>query len=123
MNRSYCEKNHNDWIKAMRRRRVDQTIGRCTRYNNLHQYSKAPIRMDKDAKNDWGNTRRLKRNWPIHDVRKIQSLLDQSLDIIKQEWDDDIPFYTSSWDEDMAFEEAYDLQTGYDDWIDFWDFW
>lgn len=84
--RTHAEKRHNDWMKAIRKRRLDRTIYGNTRdwYDNLHQYSKnkifcsCPLCRAKTRKgSSWGVGG---KNWPIADKKRIDEMNDQLLD-------------------------------------------
>lgn len=78
--RNLAEKRHNDWKKAIRKRKIINAYG-IDYYDNLHQYSKnkihcsCPLCRAKTAKTkqvlDGG------KNWSISDQRKINSMKEQ----------------------------------------------
>ena len=86
--RNLAEKRHNDWVKAIRKRRIDREL-KGTRhhldwYDNLHQYSKnkihcsCPFCRAKTAKGKtpWSGG----KNWSINDEKRIDEMKDQMLD-------------------------------------------
>ena len=86
MNRPTAEKRHLDYIKAIRKRRIDREVEAASIYHhdwydNLHQYSKnkihcsCPLCASKTKnkgrkKNKWGPV----INWKPSDKRKIEEL-------------------------------------------------
>ena len=82
--RTHAEKRHNDWTKAIRKKRIINAYG-WDYYDNLHQYSKnkihcsCPLCRAKTAKRKqyYGSGA---KNWPITDKRKIDEMRDQILD-------------------------------------------
>lgn len=81
--RTLAEKRHNDWRKAIRKRKIINAYG-WDYYDNLHQYSKnkihcsCPFCRAKTAKrkNPWGGG----KNWSINDERRIEEMENQILD-------------------------------------------
>ena len=91
--RAHAEKRHNDWRKAIRKRRIDrETQGYWNKdwYDNLHQYSKNKIRCGCGLCNRWRKTNNKGRhryipknyapskNWSVTDKRRIDEMEDQS---------------------------------------------
>ena len=86
--RSTAEKRHNDWTKAIRKRRIFREQENSDMYDNLHQYSKNRIfcarnrffKTNNKGKHRYaaGNYAKSK-NWSINDQRKLNSM-DQELD-------------------------------------------
>jgi len=81
--RTHAEKRHNDWKKAIRKRRITRSWGWDTEYyDNLHQYSKnkihcsCPFCRAKTRRNIWGS----KEQWSMRDERRIEEMNDQILD-------------------------------------------
>ena len=83
--RTQAEKRHNDWKKAIRKRRITRSLGwREDYYDNLHQYSKnkihcsCPFCRAKTAKKKhvWSGG----KNWSIADEKRIEEMKDQILD-------------------------------------------
>ena len=78
--RTTAEKRHNDWTKAIRKRRIIRQYG-FDYYDNLHQYSKnkihcsCPLCRAKTAKRKqvWGGG----KNWSLADRRKIEEMNEQ----------------------------------------------
>ena len=82
--RPTAEKRHNDYVKAIRKRRIDRELDTSIYhhdwYDNLHQYSKNKIHCscpmcsaktnNKNKKGNWETT----PNWKISDKRKINEL-------------------------------------------------
>lgn len=84
--RNRAEKRHNDWKKAIRKRRIVKEVY-CWNdewYDNLHQYSKnkihcsCPLCRAKTAKKKqvWSGG----KNWSATDERRIEEMEDQILD-------------------------------------------
>ncbi len=87
--RNRAEKRHNDWRKAIRKRKIVEEVYRWPEgwYDNLHQYSKnkifcscpmcrrktSKIKM-KDSYGPGG------KNWPIADEKRIEEMNDQIFD-------------------------------------------
>ena len=88
--RNTAIKRHNDWRKAIRKRRITRHWGWSTDYyDNLHQYSKNKIhcscalcRSKTNNKKQLATWRAMKgkKNWSIADRRKIEEMIDQLLD-------------------------------------------
>ena len=100
--RNLAEKRHNDWKKAVRKRRIDldtaMESGWCAvndpeglykgmyhlQYDNLHQYSKnkihcsCPMYRAKVGKRKSSGTNR--KNWSMSDTKRIEEMQDQILD-------------------------------------------
>ena len=83
--RTLAEKRHNDWKKAIRKRRITRSWGwKEDYYDNLHQYSKnkihcsCPFCRAKTAKKKqvWSGG----KNWSIADEKRIEEMQDQILD-------------------------------------------
>lgn len=80
--RTVAEKRHNDWKKAIRKKKIINAYG-WDYYDNLHQYSKnkihcsCPFCRAKTAKgkNPWGPGG---KNWCPADLRKIEEMEDQN---------------------------------------------
>ncbi len=83
--RTKAEKRHNDWKKAIRKRKIINAYG-WDYYDNLHQYSKnkihcsCPFCRAKTAKgkNPWGPSG---KNWSPNDQRKIDEMEEQSQEL------------------------------------------
>lgn len=81
--RNRAEKRHNDWKKAIRKKKIINAYG-WDYYDNLHQYSKnkihcsCPLCRAKTAKRKqvWSGG----KNWSITDERRIEEMEDQILD-------------------------------------------
>ena len=81
--RTLAEKRHNDWRKAIRKKKIINAYG-WDYYDNLHQYSKnkihcsCPFCRAKTAKgkSPWIGG----KNWPINDEKRIDEMKDQILD-------------------------------------------
>lgn len=77
------KKRHNDWKKAVRKRRITRSWGWGTDYyNNLHQYSKNKIHCSCPmcATKTRGTVTKktgASENWDISDQRKLNELKDQ----------------------------------------------
>ena len=79
--RTHAEKRHNDWKKAIRKKKIINAYG-FDYYDNLHQYSKnkihcsCPLCRAKTRDNTYGP----KEQWPIRDEKRIDEMHDQILD-------------------------------------------
>lgn len=93
--RTTAEKRHNDWKKAIRKRRIDrETQGDWGKdwYDNLHQYSKNKIRCGcglcsrYNKTNNKGHRRYISKNyapsknWSPNDQRRLDEMEDQIFD-------------------------------------------
>ena len=81
--RTAAEKRHNDWRKAIRKRKIINAYG-WDYYDNLHQYSKNKIhcscpmcRAKTGKRKNWGTNR---KNWSIADTKRIEEMQDQIFD-------------------------------------------
>jgi len=82
--RKTAEKRHNDWKKAIRKRKIINAHG-IDYYDNLHQYSKNKIHCScpfcraktSKRKRVWGTGG---KNWSINDEKRIEEMQDQILD-------------------------------------------
>ena len=84
--RTKAEKRHNDWKKAIRKRKIVSDVYQWSEgwYDNLHQYSKnkvhcsCPFCRAKTAKgkNPWSGG----KNWSVNDEKRIKEMQDQILD-------------------------------------------
>ena len=82
--RSHAEKRHNDWIKAIRKRRIIRQYG-FDYYDNLHQYSKNKIHCSCPMCRAKTGKRKMVfgeggKNWSIADEKRIEEMNDQILD-------------------------------------------
>ena len=87
--RTRAEKRHNDWKKAIRKRKIINAYG-WDYYDNLHQYSKNKIHcscgMCRAKTSNRGRKRRIhgnyakSKNWSVNDERRIEEMQDQILD-------------------------------------------
>ena len=94
--RNRAEKRHNDWKKAIRKRRIDRDTQifdtSSDWYDNLHQYSKNKIRCGRGLRSRYHKTNNKGRrryipknyapskNWQPTDRRRIEEMNDQILD-------------------------------------------
>jgi len=88
--RTHAEKRHNDWKKAIRKRRIDRERDNSENhkdyYDNLHQYSKnkihcsCPLCASKTRGKTVKCTCGTGENWSIADRRKIEKMDNQELD-------------------------------------------
>lgn len=95
--RNKAEKRHNDWKKAIRKRRIDrertgENLTHKDWYDNLHQYSKNKIHCSCGMcsryrkTNNRGRKRKIhgnyapSKNWSESDRRKLDEMEDQLLD-------------------------------------------
>lgn len=81
--RTTAEKRHNDWRKAIRKRKIINAYG-WDYYDNLHQYSKNKIhcscpmcRAKTGKRKSWSTNR---KNWSIADTKRIEEMQDQIFD-------------------------------------------
>ena len=89
--RTHAEKRHNDWKKAIRKKKIINVYG-WDYYDNLHQYSKNKIHCScgmcsRNRKtNNRGRKRKIhgnyapSKNWSVRDERRIDEMQDQILD-------------------------------------------
>lgn len=92
--RTLAEKRHNDWKKAIRKRRIVKDVY-CWKdewYDNLHQYSKNKVHCSCGMcaryrkTNNRGRKRKIhgnyakSKNWSVTDERRIEEMEDQLLD-------------------------------------------
>ena len=85
--RNRAEKRHNDWIKAIRKRRIVNEVDHFDMYDNLHQYSKnknfcscwmCRVKTNNKGKHCcWAPS----KNWSESDKRKLDEMADQLLDL------------------------------------------
>lgn len=73
--RNMAEKRHNDWRKAIRKKRIINAYG-WDYYDNLHQYSKNKIHCSCPLCR--GLTKKGQNN--ISDIRKLENMKEQELD-------------------------------------------
>ena len=79
--RNSAQKRHNDWKKAIRKKKIINQYG-FDYYDNLHQYSKnkihcsCPLCRAKTRDNTYGP----KEQWPIRDEKRIDEMRDQIFD-------------------------------------------
>ena len=91
--RDRAEKRHNDWKKAIRKRKITRSWGwQEDYYDNLHQYSKNKIHCScgmcsrYKKTNNRGRKRKIhgnyapSKNWSESDRRKLDEMEDQLLD-------------------------------------------
>ena len=91
--RAHAEKRHNDWKKAIRKRKIDREVQGTAGtqhdlYDNLHQYSKnkihcsCPLCRGKTAKRRQvlGSSN---KNWTIADQRQIDEMKEQQEEFIE----------------------------------------
>ena len=83
--RTHAEKRHNDWKKAIRKKKIINAYG-WDYYDNLHQYSKNKIHCSCPLCAGQSKGKKVKRtygpseNWSVADKRKIEEMEDQILD-------------------------------------------
>ena len=92
--RNRAEKRHNDWKKAIRKRRIVKEVY-CWNdewYDNLHQYSKNKVHCSCGIcsryrkTNNHGRRRKIdgnyapSKNWSVQDEKRIEEMDDQILD-------------------------------------------
>ena len=91
--RKHAEKRHNDWKKAIRKRKIARSRNQQEDYyDNLHQYSKNKIHCSCGMcsrcrkTNNRGRKRKIhgnyapSKNWSESDRRKLDEMEDQLLD-------------------------------------------
>lgn len=84
--RTTAEKRHNDWRKAIRKRRITQEAYHIEWYDNLHQYSKnkihcsCPICSAKTGKRKNRIIGEGGKNWSISDERRIEEMEEQMME-------------------------------------------
>lgn len=81
--RTQAEKRHNDWKKAIRKKKIINAYG-WDYYDNLHQYSKNKIhcscpmcRAKTGKRKTWGTNH---KNWPFSDKKRIEEMKDQLME-------------------------------------------
>ena len=88
--RTRAEKRHNDWKKAIRKRRIDRERDPNDThdwYDNLHQYSKnkihcsCPLCRAKTGKRKSLGTN--SKNWSMADEKRIEEMKNQEEEIIE----------------------------------------
>ena len=84
--RNRAEKRHNDWRKAIRKKKIINAYG-WDYYDNLHQYSKNKIhcscpmcRAKTGKRKSWGTNR---KNWSMPDERRIEEMENQKEELIE----------------------------------------
>lgn len=90
--RDMAEKRHNDWKKAIRKKRISDTYcGNYPWYDNLHQYSKnkihcsCPLCAAKTNNRNRVGAYQPNTDWKISDQRKLDSMNDQLKDLTLDE--------------------------------------
>lgn len=99
--RNTAEKRHNDWHKAIRKRRIDrETSGTCNwgdTFPNLHQYSKGHwacgcgLCKRYNKTNNHGRKRLIpgnyapSKNWSVKDQRRIEEMEGQEQELDSEE--------------------------------------
>lgn len=92
--RTRAERRHNDWHKAIRKRRIVNEVYCYSNgwYDNLHQYSKNKVHCSCGAcsryrkTNNHGRKRKIKgnyapsKNWSVQDEKRIEEMNDQMFD-------------------------------------------
>ena len=76
--RTVAEKRHNDWKKAIRKKKIINAYG-WDYYDNLHQYSKNKIHCSCPLCS--GKTDMNSKNVTISDARKLEEIESQKFDI------------------------------------------
>lgn len=83
--RTTAEKRHNDWKKAIRKKKIINAYG-WDYYDNLHQYSKnkihcsCPICSAKTGKRKNRIIGEGGKNWSISDERRIEEMEEQMME-------------------------------------------
>ena len=86
--RTTAEKRHNDWRKAIRKRKIVNEVYKESEgwYDNLHQYSKnkihcsCPICSAKTGKRKNRIIGEGGKNWSISDERRIEEMEEQMME-------------------------------------------
>lgn len=86
--RTTAEKRHNDWRKAIRKRKIVNEVYKESEgwYDNLHQYSKnkihcsCPICSTKTGKRKNRIIGEGGKNWSISDERRIEEMEEQMME-------------------------------------------
>lgn len=86
--RTTAEKRHNDWRKAIRKRKIVNEVYKESEgwYDNLHQYSKnkihcsCPICSAKTGKRKNRTIGEGGKNWSISDERRIEEMEEQMME-------------------------------------------
>lgn len=92
--RTRAEKRHNDWKKAIRKRRIDRERDPNDThdwYDNLHQYSKNKIHCSCPMCSRKTNNKNRKgargwepsKNWRVKDEKRIEEMKNQEEEIIE----------------------------------------
>lgn len=93
--RNRAERRHNNWRKAIRRRRIERAIRLQyfqvkDQYDNLHQYSKGRIKTYYTRYHKTSNCGRKRRihanyapstNWSARDKRRVQEMEEQTQEL------------------------------------------
>ena len=85
--RNLAEKRHNDWTKAIRKKKIINAYG-WDYYDNLHQYSKNKIhcscpmcsRKTNNKHHSGARGYEPSKNWSESDKRKLDDMRQQELD-------------------------------------------
>ena len=85
--RTHAEKRHNDWKKAIRKKKIINAYG-WDYYDNLHQYSKNKIHCSCPMCSQKTNNKNRKgargwepsKNWCVKDEKRIEEMEDQIFD-------------------------------------------
>lgn len=81
--RETAEKRHNDWKKAIRKKKIINAYG-WDYYDNLHQYSKNKIHCScplcRSKTNNKGSKFGPRENWSISDTRRIEEMEEQMME-------------------------------------------
>lgn len=81
--RNTAEKRHNDWKKAIRKKKIINAYG-WDYYDNLHQYSKNKIHCScplcRSKTNNKGSRFGPRENWSIADTRRIEEMEEQMME-------------------------------------------
>ncbi len=86
--RNKAEKRHNDWKKAMRKKKIINTYGQDY-YDNLHQYSKNKIhcscpmcsRKTNNKSRSGARGWEPSKNWSLADKKRIEEMDEQLMEM------------------------------------------
>ena len=81
--RETAEKRHNDWKKAIRKKKIINAYG-WDYYDNLHQYSKNKIHCScplcRSKTNNKGSKFGPRENWSPRDERRLEDMEEQMME-------------------------------------------
>lgn len=86
-----AEKRHNDWKKAIRKRRIAHECYGFEYYDNLHQYAdnkvhcSCPLCACKTKGKKTKRTCGPAENWPIKDKKRFEDMDEQTMELEEEE--------------------------------------